>query len=87
MKIEEIKKGDEERTMMVAEVANEVIRYLMSLGNATISPDGLGQVQCTKENTKIVLKTLQVQVCYLDEKGNQQTGTATIIGFINPPNV
>jgi len=84
--IDLVKKGDDQRTMLVAEVANEVIKYLNSLGNASLKPDGIGNVQCTVETTNFVFNTLQVQVCYLDEKGNQQTATATILGFINLPN-
>lgn len=86
MKLDRLHKNDDLRTMMVAEVANEVIDYLTSLGNATLTPASIGQVQCTKENTQIIFKTLQVQVCYTDDDGKQQTATATLLGFINPPN-
>jgi len=89
--IEKIKKDDSDRTMMHADVANEVIEAVNglmemspsngangrdgSVGGWEVSPSGMGEFVVAGSTVKLVLNTFEILMCM-----NGQPAFFTIVG-------
>jgi len=59
---------------------NGILKLLRRTWKVTLSTNGKNEVQSTRENVNIDLKTIKVKICV-----NGKERTANFVGYLDPP--
>lgn len=84
-KLDLFKKGDEDRTILDTDPANEIVKLLNALAKVTFIPEGSVSMKIAEDGTTITFNGVQALRGFLQaDDGSLVIGTFRVIGSFTP---